>query len=149
MKKYYGESLGRYIGHFYRQGQSFLIKEYKDLGFGAGQYQFLIMLYLKDGLSHDELTEKMSVDKATTARAIIKLEEEGYVKRVLNEEDKRKYHIYLTEKAISKKEEVFRISDLWEQRLVGELTEEEKDALFLIMRKIARNNPHYPFSEYE
>ena len=32
MERYYGESVGRYIGHFYRQGQAFLIKELKELG---------------------------------------------------------------------------------------------------------------------
>lgn len=149
MDIYYGESVGRYVGHFYRQRQSFLSKEYKELGIGAGQYQFLINLYLKDGLSHDELTEKMSVDKATTTRAIIKLEEAGYVRRVLNEHDKRKYHIYLTEKAISKKDEVLRIAALWENKMVGTLTEDEVITLLSIMRKIAKNNPNYPFSEYE
>ena len=61
MERYYGESVGRYIGHFYRQRQSFLSKKFKDLDIGAGQYQFLILLYLKDGLSHDEITEKLSV----------------------------------------------------------------------------------------
>lgn len=149
MKKYYGETLGRYIGHFYRQGQSYLLKQFKDLNIGAGQYQFLVMLYLKDGLSHDDMTEKMSVDKATTTRAIMKLEEEGYVRREINEEDKRKYYIYLTEKAISKKYEILRIANSWEEKLAESLTEEEVDSVLVIMRKIAKNNPNYPFAEYE
>lgn len=149
MEKYYGETVGRYVGNFYRQGQSFLLKHYKELGIGAGQYQFLMTLYLKDGLSHDELTERMSVDKATTTRAIMKLEEEGYVTKVLNEEDKRKYHIYLTEKAISKKDEVLRISKLWEDHLIKSLTEEEVESLLYMMRKIAKNSTNYSFDKYE
>ncbi|MGL5353276.1 MAG: MarR family winged helix-turn-helix transcriptional regulator [Clostridium sp.] len=136
------KSLGSYIGCFYREGQSFLLKEFKALGIGAGQYQFLIHLYLEDGVSHEKLTEKLSVDKATTTRAIVKLEEEGYVKKVLNNEDKRKYHIYLTEKALSKKDEVLRISKLWEESLTGSLTEEELENLFYILNKIEKNNPN-------
>ncbi|MGL5313494.1 MAG: MarR family winged helix-turn-helix transcriptional regulator [Peptostreptococcaceae bacterium] len=139
MKKHIMESVGRYIGHFYRYGQSFLSKEYKSYNIGPGQYQILIMLYLQDGISHEELTEKMSVDKATTTRAIMKLEQEGYVERSLNENDKRKYNIYLTEKALEKKDEIFKISVMWEDRLTGCLTEEEIDNLILTLRKIANN----------
>lgn len=137
------KSLGSYIGCFYRAGQRFLLKEFKELGIGTGQYQFLLHLYLEDGSSHEELTEKLSVDKATTTRAIVKLEEEGYVKKVLNEEDKRKYHIYLTKKALSKKDEVLRISALWEESLIGSLSQNELDNLFSILKKIERNNPNY------
>lgn len=149
MKLYDNESIGRYISHFYRMGNSFLCKKYKEYDIGAGQYQFLIQLYLKDGLSHDELTEKMSVDKATTTRAIMKLEESGYVKRALNENDKRKYHIYLTKKAMDKKEEILNVSALWEERLTGPLDKEEHEYLMGILRKIAKNNPGYLFEEYE
>lgn len=136
MKEYEREAVGTYIGHFYRLGTSFLSKEYKDYGIGAGQYQFLILLYMEDGVSHDVLTEKMSVDKATTTRAIMKLEEEGYVKRLLNEQDKRKYHIYLTDKAIDKKEEILKIASDWEKELIGCLTEEELGYLMQIFKKM-------------
>lgn len=143
----YKPSIGSYIGYFYRYGQSFLIKEYKDYGIGAGQYQFLVNLYMKDGISHDELTEKMSVDKATTTRSIIKLEESGYVVRKINEKDKRKYHIYLTEKAIKRKEEILKIASMWEDKLIGDLTERELDELHHILSKIAKSMPGYFFSE--
>lgn len=136
-------SIGRYIGHFYRLGKSFLSKQYKAYDIGAGQYQFLMQLYLKDGISHDELTERMSVDKATTTRAVLKLEEAGYVKRALNEKDKRKYYIYLTDKAVEKKDEILTICCLWENQLTECLSNEEKDTLMLLLKKIARNKPGY------
>lgn len=129
-------SVGTYIGHFYRVGTSFLSKEYKEYGIGAGQYQFLISLYMEDGVSHDVLTEKMAVDKATTTRAIMKLEEEGYVKRVVNEHDKRKYSIYLTDKAMEKKEEIMEIGSKWEDKLIGTLEPTELKQLRDILKKI-------------
>lgn len=143
------DSISRYISNFYRMGNSFLIKEYKGYDIGAGQYPFLIQLYLKEGISHDELTEKMSVDKATTTRAIIKLEEAGYVKRVLNEKDRRKYHIYLTDKAVAKKDEILLKSYHWENQLIGSLDKEELESLFSILRKMAKNNPGYFFEKEE
>lgn len=136
-------SIGSYIGYFYRYGQSFLCKEYKEYGIGAGQYQFLVHLYMKDGISHDELTEKMSVDKATTTRSIIKLEESGYVIRKINENDKRKYRIYLTDKAISKKEDILMIASMWEDKLIGDLSNEELEELHCLLTKIAHSMPGY------
>ncbi|AEB75534.1 MarR family winged helix-turn-helix transcriptional regulator [Clostridium botulinum] len=149
MQKYATESIGRYISHFFRLGSSFLGKEYRKYGIGSGQYQFLIQLYLEDGLSHDELTQRLSMDKATTTRAILKLEQEGYVNRVLNPNDKRKYYIYLTDKAKFQKKDIFNISDKWEQKLVQGLSEKEVDDLIYILRKIAKNNPGYFFKNEE
>ncbi|MGL4799754.1 MAG: MarR family winged helix-turn-helix transcriptional regulator [Cellulosilyticaceae bacterium] len=130
------ETIGSYIGHFYRLGTTFLSKEYKGYHIGTGQYQFLMSLYREDGVCHDVLTEKLGVDKATTTRAIMKLEEEGYVTRQLNEKDKRKYYIYLTEKAIAKKEEILAIALKWEEKLIGHLTKEECAEFVRLFKKI-------------
>lgn len=132
MKLYETEGIGRYIGHFHRLGAAYLTKEYEKYGIGVGQYQFLILLYLKDGISHDELTEKSGVDKANTTRAIKKLESEGYVRLELNDSDKRKYKIYLTKKALNLKNDLLKISYQWEKQLVDPLTSEELDTLYLL-----------------
>lgn len=141
MKQYETKSVGSYISHFYRIGSRFLSKEYEKYDIGFGQYQFLLQLYLKDGISHDELTELVAFDKATTTRAIKKLESAGYVKTILNEHDKRKYHIYLTDEAIAKRDEIFAISILWENKLIGSLSEDELSTLKNILSKIEINIP--------
>ena len=141
MKQYEAKSVGSYISHFYIIGSSFLSREYEKYGIGFGQYQFLLQLYLKDGISHDELTELVAFDKATTTRAIKKLESAGYVKTILNEQDKRKYHIYLTEKALAKRDEIFAISILWENKLIGSLDDNELSTLKNILKKIEQNIP--------
>lgn len=141
MNQYEGKSVGSYISHFYRIGSSFLSKEYEKYDIGFGQYSFLLQLYLKDGISHEELTELVAVDKATTTRAIKKLESNGYVEVILNEHDKRKYNIYLTEKALAIKEEILAVSILWENKLTGSLDENELSALKSILKKVEDNIP--------
>ena len=147
MKQYETEGIGRYISYLHRLGASFLSKEYAQYEIGFGQYQFLLRLYLEDGVSHDELTEHVCVDKATTTRAIKKLEEKGYVKLMANEKDKRKYHIYLTEKALEQKEEILDISKKWERQLIDGLKQEELDQLFYLLRKITQYNSGHLFEE--
>ncbi|ADZ85626.1 MarR family winged helix-turn-helix transcriptional regulator [Cellulosilyticum lentocellum] len=147
MKQYETEGIGRYISYLHRLGANFLSKEYDQYEIGFGQYQFLLRLYLEDGVSHDELTEQVCVDKATTTRAIKKLEEKGYVRLAPNEKDKRKYHIYLTEKALMQKEEILEISRRWERQLIDGLEQEELNQLFYLLRKITRYNSGYLFNE--
>ena len=71
----------------------FILEEFKRFGIGAGQYLFLLNLYKHDGITQEELTQKVKLDKATTARAIKKLEDQGYVKRVKKENDRRAYKL--------------------------------------------------------
>lgn len=139
MKKFQTESISRYINHLYRKGVSFLGSAYKDYNIGAGQYQFLVYLYMNDGITHEELTEKIGVDKAATTRSLAKLEEFGYIKREKDKDDKRKQKIYLTEYAKSQREEIVSVSRTWEQELVGNLSEEELAQLYYLFRKMTNS----------
>lgn len=91
------EPIGRYISQIYRKGNSFISKEISKFGIGSGQIMFLMQLYKKDGISQEELAENLHIDKGTTCRAIKKLEEESFLIRVKDENDKRAYKLYLTE----------------------------------------------------
>ncbi|MGL5752897.1 MAG: MarR family winged helix-turn-helix transcriptional regulator [Paraclostridium sp.] len=91
MRKNTGEPIGKYISQIYRKGRTFINKELVQQDMGSGQFMFLIQLYKQDGINQEELTEKLSIDKGTTARAVKKLEEEGFVIRLKDESDKRAY----------------------------------------------------------
>lgn len=149
MKKYETESISRYINQLYRQGITFLGKAYKPYGIGAGQYQFLVYLYIKDGVTHDELTEKIGVDKASTTRSISKLEDAGYVTKVQDAKDKRKYYIYLTDYAKEKRQVILEISKTWEVELTKDLTEEQLEQLYETFRIITKITEVDSFNEEE
>ncbi|MEG0578006.1 MAG: MarR family transcriptional regulator [Bacilli bacterium] len=147
IKKYETESISRYINQLYRQGISFLGKEYKEYNIGAGQYQFLVYLYMQDGITHDQLTANIGVDKAATTRAIVKLEEAGYIKRIQDKKDKRKYKIFLTEYAEKNREVIINTSKKWEKELTEELTEEELKQFYCLFRKVTKSKLEDTFKE--
>ena len=138
-------SVGSYISSFYRIGSSFLAHNLEQYNIGFGQYQFLIKLYLEDGLSHDQLTQRVYVDKATTTRSVNKLKENGYVTIEHDRNDKRKYRIFLTEYAKSIKDDVWTIAAQWEDQLLGSLEPEEILALSKTMEKISKHNKWMQF----
>ena len=103
------EYLGKYISLIHRQANVFFTKEFSKFGFGSGQYMFLIHLYKNDGISQEELSDLVNIDKGTTAKAIRRLEELNLIKRLKDSTDKRINRIYLTTKAINIKDEFFYI----------------------------------------
>ena len=109
------EPIGRYISQIYRKGNSFISKEISKFGIGSGQIMFLMQLYKKDGISQEELAENLHIDKGTTCRAIKKLEEESFLIRVKDENDKRAYKLYLTEKSKDMEDNIKGILYEWEK----------------------------------
>lgn len=134
------QHIGKYIGELHRASSIYFSKKFNKFGIGSGQYIFLLNLYRNSGITQEELTDIVKLDKATTARAIKKLEEEGYVSRVKKENDKRAYRLELTEKAENIKEEVYSIMDQWENKVRSCLTKEETEELINLLSKLRNSS---------
>ncbi|MGL5692573.1 MAG: MarR family winged helix-turn-helix transcriptional regulator [Peptostreptococcaceae bacterium] len=133
------ELIGRYISQIYRKGNSFITKGISKHGIGSGQIMFLMQLYKKDGISQEELSENLNIDKGTTCRAIKKLEDEQFLTRVRDEKDKRAYKLYLTDKSKEMKSDIFNVLDEWENSISEDLSKEEVDILISVLKKICIN----------
>ena len=102
-----------------------------------------MMLYKKDGVNQETLAEKLNIDKATSARAIKKLEENGFVIRKKDQNDRRNYNIFLTEKARKIKPKIKSILSNWTDLLLEDLSQEEAEQLFILLEKISQNATEY------
>ncbi len=91
-------SFGKYISVLYRYTQIIINHQLKEYGLGSGQYLFLIAIAKSPGINQKELTAQMMNDKATTAKALSKLESLGYIERQKDEADRRNYKIFLSDK---------------------------------------------------
>lgn len=135
------ESIGKYISILYRSGAIYLNKSFDKYNIGSGQYSFLIFLSHSEGVTQEEMSCKLSIDKGTTAKALKKLEEEGYVKRSVDEKDKRAHRVYLTDEGRNIIDDVFEVLYNWNNILTADFTEEEKElALKLLQRMIENKN---------
>jgi len=133
------DRLGKHISLIYRYSQIFFNAELKKYHLGSGQYIFLVTLFKHNGISQEQLSDLVKIDKATTARAVAKLVNENYVNRKINENDKRAYHLYTTEKAESIKSRLFEILDSWNQIMLDTLASEEKAILLQLIEKVGVN----------
>ncbi|WP_372631612.1 MarR family winged helix-turn-helix transcriptional regulator [Cohnella sp.] len=91
------ESHGPYISAIYRHMQVLISGELAPYRIGSGQYIFLMAIASKEPLTQKALSERLLIDKTTTAKAIAKLEAEGYVRREADPADNRYQLLYLTE----------------------------------------------------
>ncbi|WP_462409819.1 MarR family winged helix-turn-helix transcriptional regulator [Neobacillus sp. Marseille-QA0830] len=129
--------IGKLISYIYRQNQKYLTKILKPYGIGGGgQHSFLMEIMRNPGISQDQLTAKLKFDKATTARAVKQLEAEGYVKRTIDQTDRRYNQLYPTQKAVDFYPTLNHILETSNQLLTTDMTEEEIDQLLYLLRKL-------------
>ena len=133
------EPISKYISQIYRKGNSFINKEISRFGIGSGQIMFLVQLYKNDGISQEKLSENLNIDKGTTCRAIKKLEEEGFLIRIRDKNDKRAYKLYLTEKSKDMELNIKSIIYEWEKNISKDLSKEEVEVLLTLLKKICIN----------
>ena len=131
--------IGKYISQLYRKGSVFINKEVSEYGIGSGQFMFLLELYINDGKNQEEIAETLKIDKGTTARALKKLEEQGFVTRIKDENDKRSNKIYLNDKAKDVREGVLDVLNDWNKEITNILTEEEEEMLKSLLEKVCKN----------
>jgi len=134
---------GKWISVLFRYGRIYIAKQLEPFNIGKGQFWLLFTLYQKDGLTQEKLSQLLTVDKSTTARAIAKLEKGGYISKKLNERDLRANQIFLTQKAKKLKPHLHSILTEWNRILSAGLTEKEMENALKLLKKMAENAADY------
>src|SRR5665647_2994581 len=84
------------ISYSYRTIQKSFAKELSPYHIGWGHFAILMSLYENEGRSQDSLALSRGFDKTMIAKSVVRLEEEGFVHRVTDPDDKRVKRLYLT-----------------------------------------------------
>ena len=88
------------------------------------------------GQSQDQIARRMGFDKSTIGRQLELLEERGFVERRPSETDKRVLCVFPTRSMQEFQTGLKDAMDSWDETLLQDLTEEEKQQLTVIMGKI-------------
>lgn len=131
--------LGQHISLLYRYSQIFFNIDLKQYNLGSGQYIFLYYLLKNDGINQEQLSNLLKIDKATTARAVAKLMNEGYVTRKVSIKDHRAYILHSTDKGRQLGKNMEKILDKWNTIMLKDFSEEEKKQLFHLFDRLIEN----------
>lgn len=64
--------------------------EFKEYNLTKGQYLYIVRMCEKPGIIQEKLAEMIKVDRTTAARAIKKLETNGFIEKKGDEHNKKK-----------------------------------------------------------
>ena len=92
------EPLGRKMDNIGKMFQAKLQSNLEHLDIGRSFYP-LLLIESGNGITQQELTGLLHCDKVQVVRIIDYLSENGYVERIQNATDKRKYELAITDKA--------------------------------------------------
>ena len=130
-------SIAKWISIIHRNGQSYVSKKLKDYNIGSGQYIILLNLFANDGISQEKLSDYLKIDKGSIAKSIKKLEDEAYIKRLTDSDDKRAYKVFLTQKALDIMPIVQKTIESWEDVIISDLSDSEKQMIEKLLNKMA------------
>jgi DNA-binding MarR family transcriptional regulator len=135
-------TIGKWISVLYRCRKSYASKMLEPFGIVGCQYLFLLTLYWSNGASQEKISDILKIDKTTTAKGIKKLENNGFVLRNIDKEDKRAYNVFLTQKALDIIPHIQETMKKWENIVISDISEEE----YLILEKLLKKMGDKAFS---
>ena len=136
-------NINKYASILYRISQAFFDEKLSAYHIGSGQQFFLLRVYLHPGISQQELAQKGYYDKGTTARAVKKLEQEGYIVRKISELDKRVIQVYVSKKGEAIIPAIVETITKWKEIITEGMSEQEVEMLEQGMKTVSDNARAY------
>jgi MarR family transcriptional regulator for hemolysin len=133
------ESLGYLCRIAFRNLSRALERRTLPHGVSSGQWRFLRMLWIEDGITQRELSRRVGLREPTTVTALKGLEKAGFIHRWQSPDDRRKLHVYLTPKARQLRATLAPYVVEVNEKAVEGLTPEEVRTLRDLLRKVANN----------
>ena len=96
--------------------QKYMKSRFSNLDLGH-DVRYIMFIYDNPGCSQDDLVNMFGQSKGNIAKILKKLENEGFIKRKVNPENRRKYMLNITEKGSELVPQYRKISKQWEREV--------------------------------
>jgi DNA-binding MarR family transcriptional regulator len=120
----------------YQKAHANIKKRLNAYGLTPVQTLVLEAVVSEEGLSAGDLAGKLVLDSATLSGVLDRMSEKDWIWKETDRDDKRVLRIYLTEKAKSLREDLFREREEANQEILRDLSLEERLLLKRLLRDI-------------
>jgi DNA-binding MarR family transcriptional regulator len=103
-------SSGYLVRDAHRAFQRLLERRIAPYGVARGQWYFLRVLWITDGLSQRELSARVGMMEPTTVIALRSMERDGLIRRARSATDRRRVDVWLTAKAKRLRDELIGVA---------------------------------------
>lgn len=130
------ESMMRYVNRTARLSTLYRNEKLKAYGLKGIHHSYILNICRNPGIPQGKLAQMIFVDKSNVARQLATLEKNAYVYRVPSQVDGREQLVYPTEKAFEILPIVSKTLKEWNEDILVDFTQEEKEQLIEAMKKI-------------
>lgn len=129
----------REIGMIARALDSISNIEFKEYDLSKGQYLYLVRICESPGIIQEKLAEMIKVDRTTAARAIQKLEINGFIEKKEDQQNKKIKLLFPTEKGQKVYPFIKKENDYSNLVALEGLSEGDADTLFHLLQTVRSN----------
>ena len=133
------ETVSGLLKEISRFGRAYRDKALAPLGLCSRQGMYIREICACPGISQEQLTRIIRINKSNVARQVAAMEEEGYIQRQCCGKDKRVMRLYPTQKALDILPQIMEVMENWEASLLQGLTPEERDVLRGTLSRVLEN----------
>jgi MarR family transcriptional regulator, organic hydroperoxide resistance regulator len=116
-----------------------LVEKLKREGINVTRWRILAVLSMGDGIAITDIIDRAMVQQSALSRALMRMEKENYVRRVLRRDDARCVEVYLTDKGRALFNSLNIVVRRREQRLLEGFSAKQIEAAFTLIRRLSRN----------
>lgn len=128
--------LMRMINRISRCGILYRSEKLKPYGINGYQNLYIQNICKYPGVSQEQLSRIILVNKSNVARQVAALEKDGFLIRKVCETDKRQFQIYPTQKALELNPIIHNVLDEWNNYLLEDFSPQEQELLNKMLSKI-------------
>jgi MarR family transcriptional regulator, organic hydroperoxide resistance regulator len=143
MKNFVNDYIGILIHHTDLALTSYVKAKLEPLNIAPEQNLIMLLLLETDGLTQNEIAKRLNKDKTNITRMISNLEKKGYIRRNVNEIDRRSFNVYLTEGGKNLGESLYPIAQEHNQIVCSGISNEELVTVQKVLMKMRKNVEKY------
>ncbi|WP_141434419.1 MarR family winged helix-turn-helix transcriptional regulator [Bacillus sp. 03113] len=129
----------REIGMIARALDSISNIEFKEFDLTKGQYLYLVRICENPGIIQEKVAEMIKVDRTTAARAIKKLEIQGFIERKSDNHNKKIKKLFPTEKGKKVYPVLRREGEYSDMVALSGFSSEEIETIFNLLQRVRKN----------
>lgn len=130
------ESFMRCISRTARCSQLYRSERLEKVGLSGGQYVYISCACRSPGISQEQMSRQILINKSNVARKLAALEQNGFIRREPDPKDRRVLRVYPTEKAQEAYPYVQEVLTDWRRYLTEGFTDEERETLDALMERV-------------
>jgi DNA-binding MarR family transcriptional regulator len=116
-----------------------LVEKLRREGINVTRWRILAVLAMGDGITINEIIDRAMMQQSALSRALMSMEKEDYVRRVLRRDDARYVEVFLTDKGRALFNSLNIVVRRRQGRLVKGFSTAELATAFALMRRMRRN----------